>query len=68
MADDHPPMRASVRQALEEHGFVVCFEAANAADSVAGAERERPDVCVLDVHMPGNGIAAAAEIAARFPK
>jgi DNA-binding NarL/FixJ family response regulator len=68
VADDHPPMRASVRQALEDHGFVVCFEAANAMDSVAGAERERPDVCVLDVHMPGDGIAAAAEIAARFPE
>lgn len=61
-------MRASVRRALEEHGFDVCAEAANAADSVAAAERERPDVCVLDVHMPGDGIAAAAEIAARFPE
>lgn len=67
MADDHPPLRASVKRALEEHGFEVCFEAANAADSVAAAERERPDVCVLDVQMPGNGIAAAAQIAARLP-
>jgi DNA-binding NarL/FixJ family response regulator len=61
-------LRASVRQALEAHGFVVCVEVANAADSVAAAERERPDVCVLDVQMPGGGIAAAAEIAARFPE
>lgn len=68
MADDHPPLRASVKRALEEHGFEVCFEAANAADSVAAAERERPDVCVLDVQMPGNGIAAAAQIAARLPE
>jgi DNA-binding NarL/FixJ family response regulator len=67
VADDHPPLRASVKRALEEHGFQVCFEAANAADSVAAAERERPDVCVLDVQMPGNGIAAAAQIAARLP-
>jgi DNA-binding NarL/FixJ family response regulator len=68
VADDHPPLRASVKRALEEHGFEVCFEAANAADSVAAAERERPDVCVLDVQMPGNGIAAAAQIAARLPE
>jgi DNA-binding NarL/FixJ family response regulator len=68
VADDHPPLRASVKRALEEHGFMVCFEAANAADSVAAAERERPDVCVLDVQMPGNGIAAAAQIAARLPE
>ena len=68
MADDHPPLRASVRRALEEHGFEVCAEVANAADSVAAAEHEQPDVCVLDVHMPGNGIAAAARIAARVPE
>ena len=68
MADDHPPLRASVRRALEEHGFEVCAEVANAADSVAAAERERPDLCLLDVHMPGNGIAAAARIAARLPE
>jgi DNA-binding NarL/FixJ family response regulator len=68
VADDHPPLRASVRRALEQHGFEVCFEAGNAADSVAAAERERPDVCVLDVHMPGNGIAAAAQIAALLPE
>jgi DNA-binding NarL/FixJ family response regulator len=68
VADDHPPLRASVRRALEEHGFEVCAEVANAADSVAAAERERPDLCLLDVHMPGNGIAAAARIAARIPE
>jgi len=28
---------------------------------------ERPDVCLLDVAMPGGGIAAAWEIAARLP-
>jgi DNA-binding NarL/FixJ family response regulator len=68
VADDHPPLRASVRRALEEHGFDVCCEAANADDAVAAAERERPDACLLDVHMPGNGIAAAAQIAALLPE
>jgi DNA-binding NarL/FixJ family response regulator len=68
VADDHPTLRASVRTALEEHGFEVCAETANAADSVAAAERERPDACILDVRMPGGGIAAAAEIAALLPE
>jgi DNA-binding NarL/FixJ family response regulator len=68
VADDHPALRASVRRVLEEHGFEVCAEAASAADSVAAAERERPDVCVLDVRMPGGGIAAAARIAAFLPE
>lgn len=68
VADDHPPIRGSIRRALEEHGFEVCAEVATAADSVAAADRERPDLCLLDVRMPGNGIAAAAQIAARLPE
>ncbi|MDQ3778312.1 MAG: response regulator transcription factor, partial [Actinomycetota bacterium] len=28
----------------------------------------RPDVCLVDIRMPGSGIAAAAEIAARVPE
>ena len=46
----------------------MCAEVATAADAVAAADRERPDLCLLDVHMPGNGIAAAAQIAARHPE
>ena len=68
VADDHPPTRAGVRAALEEQGFAVCAEAATAADAVAAAIVERPDVCLLDIRMPGSGIAAAEEIAARVPE
>ena len=34
---------------------------------MAAAERERPDVCLLDIHMPGNGISAAAQITQAHP-
>ena len=34
---------------------------------LAAAVRERPDVCLLDIRMPGNGIAAAWEIHSRLP-
>jgi two-component system, NarL family, nitrate/nitrite response regulator NarL len=67
VADDHVPTRAGVRAALEGHGFSVVAEVADAAAAVEATVRERPDVCVLDVHMPGGGIAAAAEIAQRHP-
>jgi DNA-binding NarL/FixJ family response regulator len=67
VADDHPPMRAGVRLALADHGFAVCAEAADAQGAVAQAVRAVPDVCLLDIHMPGGGIAAAAEIAERVP-
>jgi DNA-binding NarL/FixJ family response regulator len=57
-----------VRAALEEDaGFAVCAEAADAPGAVAAALRERPDVCLLDVHMPGHGVAAAWEIHSRLP-
>ena len=67
VADDHPPTRAGVRIALEQGGFSVCAEVGDAGSAVAAALRERPDVCLLDIHMPGGGIAAAAEISRRLP-
>jgi len=67
IADDHAAARAGVRVALERGGFAVCAEAADGPGAVEAALRERPDACLLDVHMPGGGIDAAAEIAARLP-
>jgi len=68
IADDHAAARAGVRAALERGGFAVCAEAPSGPEAVAAALRERPDACLLDVHMPGGGgIEAAAEIAERLP-
>ena len=67
VADDHAPTRDDVRRALEEDGLVVCAEAANAAHAVQQALETRPDICLLDLRMPGGGVAAAWEIAARLP-
>ena len=67
IADDHAPTRAGVRVALEEAGCEVCAEVANAGDAVNAALRSRPDVCLLDIEMPGNGLRAVAGIAARLP-
>ncbi len=67
IADDHPPTRAGVRTALQDHGFEVCAEVGTARAAVDAAMAERPDVCLLDIHMPGNGIAAAAHISAALP-
>jgi DNA-binding NarL/FixJ family response regulator len=67
LADDHAPTRAGVRAALED-GFDVVAEADTADTAVDRALDARPDVCVLDVHMPGGGIAAAARIAEQLPE
>jgi two-component system NarL family response regulator len=62
IADDHPPTRAGVRGSLEADGFVVVAEVGDARKAVDAAVEHEPDVCVLDIHMPGNGIDAAREI------
>lgn len=64
IADDHPPTRAGVRVSLEGTGFVVCAEVGDARSAVEAAVRENPDVCLLDVNMPGGGIDAARQITA----
>jgi DNA-binding NarL/FixJ family response regulator len=68
VADDHPPTRAGVRLALENGGFSVCAEVGDAASAVEAAVRLQPNICLLDIHMPGSGIAAADEIARRVPE
>jgi DNA-binding NarL/FixJ family response regulator len=69
VADDHAPTRDDVRRALEgDGGFLVCAEAADAAEAVQAAVREQPEICLLDVRMPGSGLAAAWEIGARLPE
>ena len=68
LADDHVPTRAGVRAALVADGFDVCAEAGDADAAVAAALEHRPDLCILDVEMPGSGIAAAAEIARQAPE
>jgi two-component system nitrate/nitrite response regulator NarL len=67
IADDHPPTRAGVRSILEGANFEVVAEASDATGAVAAAVREKPDVCLLDIHMPGNGISAAMRITTEAP-
>lgn len=68
IADDHAPTRADIRSILEEDGrFTVVWEAGDAPAAVAAAVEGKPQVCLLDVRMPGGGVAAAWEISARLP-
>ena len=67
VADDHAPVRAGVRAAIERAGFVVCAEAADGPGAVEAALRERPQIVLMDINMPGNGIAATRQIARQLP-
>lgn len=69
IADDHAPTRADIRELLAaDSRFSICAEAHDAPGAVEAAVSTLPDLCLLDVRMPGNGIAATWEICARLPK
>ena len=57
-----------MRAALEGVGFEICAEVGDAKAAVAEALDKKPNVALLDVHMPGNGISAAAKISAALPE
>lgn len=67
VADDHAPTRMGVREILEEDGFQIVAEASTAQGAVAAALEHTPDVCLLDLNMPGTGVRAAAEISKALP-
>ena len=68
IADDHAPSRDDIQRALEgDDRFGICASVADAAEAIQAAVRELPDICLLDVRMPGSGLAAVWEIAARLP-
>lgn len=68
VADDHAPTRAGVQMALEADGCQVVAAVADGPKAVAAALVERPDVCLLDIHMPGGGIKAASQITTALPE
>jgi len=52
VADDAAPLRMVVRRALESDGHHV-VEAADGDEALQQLRRQRPDVAILDVNMPG---------------
>ena len=52
IVDDYEPFRESARGLLESGDFDVVGEAEGGRDAVRLAEELRPDIVLLDVHMP----------------
>lgn len=68
VADDDQPHRRGVREALEEHDFSVVAEAGDADSATAAARRLRPDICLVELELPGDGLRAIGRIARASPQ
>lgn len=66
IADDHPVVRAGLAGLFaDEEGFEVVGQAADGAQAVELAAREKPDVVLMDLRMPVlDGVSATASIVA----
>ena len=68
IVDDHPLFREGLIQTLRaEPDIEIVGEAGTAADAVRLAGELLPDVVLLDITIPGGGLAAACTIAATSP-
>ena len=63
VADQHEATRAGTKAALDGTAFVVVAECCDAEDAITSARRTRPDICLVDLGLPGGGLVAATSIA-----
>jgi two-component system cell cycle response regulator DivK len=62
IADDKATGRELVRTVLEDRGYQV-FEACDGLEALEAAQRIKPDLIILDLHMPGlDGFAVVKEL------
>jgi len=69
LADDHHVVRQGLRALLEAApDLIVVGEAADGAAAAEITVRLAPDVLILDLAMPGNGLDALRQVAQRAPR
>lgn len=68
IADDHVMVRQGIRAFLETHADLdIVGEAADAASAASVCAAQHPQVALVDLMMPGGGIAATRDIRAASP-
>ena len=67
IADDDALQRRAVREALEARGFIVVGEASDAAAAIGAATRLRPDICLIEIELPLEGLSSIGRIAKASP-
>src|SRR5947208_3254907 len=69
IVDDHELFRDSLTFMLSRRGFETVAQAASARTIFPLVDRERPDVVLMDVALPGmDGITATHELVSRDPR
>lgn len=67
IADGDAGRRRKTGDDLAQRGFDVLGDAASVEDAVDNAIAQRPDLCLVDLELPGGGLAAVARIAKAVP-
>lgn len=68
IADDHKMFRQGITNILNDTGEVEVSEAESGEELIEKLKREKPDVILMDINMPGiNGIEATKIIKKRYP-
>lgn len=69
IVDDHDLVRKGLRAVLSaQTGWEICGEAGTGLDAISLAQREKPDVVIMDIHMPDmNGLVVTKEVLKRLP-
>jgi CheY-like chemotaxis protein len=63
LVDDAPEMRALLRALFADRGDIMVFEAGSGEEALEVAATERPDLVVMDHHMPGmDGVTATRRL------
>lgn len=57
-----------MREALEAHDFLVVAETGDVASTVAATLRLRPDICLIELELPDDGLRAIGRIARSAPE
>src|ERR1700730_14754935 len=68
VVDDHQTARRNIRTLLADNYVCVCGEAVDGEEALEKVRKLKPDIVLLDIHMPVmNVIQAAYEIRRRAP-
>jgi DNA-binding NarL/FixJ family response regulator len=68
LADHVPATRLGVRIALQSAGMRVVAEAADAPAAITAGRACAADVCLVDIELPGGGVAAVAGLVVACPR